>query len=214
MKTLPFYILMVALCFMNCSLIAGGPVANDDNFTLFLSSDVIIINPLLNDDLNGNDSIEVRVINQPDFGEVMVDEKTNNLVFQVSGNEGGEISLTYELCGFSADCGFTCSTASIEVEVLKVPKIPNGLTLNGDGFNDGMILSNVRSFDRMEVTILNRWGALLYQNDNYKNSDPWRGEIGNSGEVVEPGVYYFHIRAFKDNKKVGDPQSGALYIFQ
>ena len=214
MKTLHFYIFLVAFLFINSALIAGGPVANDDQFTLFLSSDAIVVNPLINDDLNGNDSIQVRLISRPDFGEVSVDEKTNNLIFKVNGEEGGEISLSYELCGYSATCGFSCSTASVKIEVLKVPKIPRALTLNGDRFNGGFIITNTRSFDRLEVTILNRWGALIYQNTNYKNSDPWEGQIGNTREKVKPGVYYFHLRAFKDNRKVGDAQSGALYIFE
>jgi gliding motility-associated-like protein len=60
--------------------------------------------------------------------------------------------------------------------------IPNVMTPNGDNKNDKFIIENLMEWDTREVSILNRWGQLVYYNNDYKND--WDG-----GKVAD-GVYF------------------------
>lgn len=214
MKTMHYYLLTILSIFCGISAIAaGGPVAVPDDFELQLTSDAIVINVLLNDTYNPEDSITLTLLSQPTFGIASVDEKTNQIIFQSKGNDGGEISFEYELCSFSAQCGNSCSIAGVKVKVLNQPVVPEGLTLNGDGFNEGLRLTNIRDYNKLEITIVNRWGHIVYRNKNYDNENPWRGNYGGTNELVKPGVYYYYLRPFRNGKPIGDIQTAALYIF-
>ena len=60
--------------------------------------------------------------------------------------------------------------------------IPNVVTPNGDNKNDLFVIKNLMDWDTREVTIMNRWGKVVYTNPDYKND--WDG-----GKVAD-GVYF------------------------
>jgi gliding motility-associated-like protein len=60
--------------------------------------------------------------------------------------------------------------------------IPNVMTPNGDNKNDKFIIKNLMDWDTREVSIVNRWGQMVYYNNDYKND--WDG-----GKVAD-GVYF------------------------
>ena len=60
--------------------------------------------------------------------------------------------------------------------------IPNVMSPNGDNKNDLFIIKNLMDWDTREVTIMNRWGQMVYYNADYKND--WNGGI------VSDGVYF------------------------
>jgi gliding motility-associated-like protein len=70
--------------------------------------------------------------------------------------------------------------------------IPNAFTPNGDGQNDvlyprGMGLKTVKTF-----RIYNRWGELLYENENFNLNDATRGWDGSyKGSTPRPDVYVY-----------------------
>lgn len=82
-------------------------------------------------------------------------------------------------------------TASVLVEVRtgvdQIVFIPNVLTPNGDGYNDTWLIKNVELFPRNSVKIVNRWGDVVYQNNNYRNN--WGGDYG--GNPLPAGTYYY-----------------------
>ena len=67
--------------------------------------------------------------------------------------------------------------------------IPNGITPNGDGYNDTWILDNCTN---CKVNIYNRWGNKIYTSDNYDNS--WDGDNNPSGA-------YFYVIELQDGTK-------------
>lgn len=70
------------------------------------------------------------------------------------------------------------------VLIIRVPLvIPNLITANGDNKNDALVIQGLTP--NSKIKIYNRWGALVYQSDNYDNS--W------SGEGVSDSIYYYHI---------------------
>ena len=71
--------------------------------------------------------------------------------------------------------------------------IPNGITPNGDGYNDTWILGDLIN---CKVYIYNRWGSKVYSTENYDNS--WDG--GNNPS----GAYFYMIELQNGTKYSGD----------
>jgi gliding motility-associated-like protein len=71
--------------------------------------------------------------------------------------------------------------------------VPEGFSPNNDGVNDFFVISSEVPL-KMELSIYNRWGNLVYENKDYKND--WNG-IPNKGlivggEGVPDGTYYIY----------------------
>jgi gliding motility-associated-like protein len=77
-------------------------------------------------------------------------------------------------------------------------QIPNILTLNHDGVNDEIDLnSTLQNCFEFELTILNRWGNIVYQgNAVSKNFNGYN----ESGELLMEGVYFYNLRIESEKK--------------
>ena len=82
-------------------------------------------------------------------------------------------------------------TASVLVDVREninnVIFIPNVLTPNNDGYNDTWYIKNLYLFPSNDVTIVSRWGDVVYKSSNYQND--WEGQF--SGGLLPAGTYYY-----------------------
>lgn len=82
-------------------------------------------------------------------------------------------------------------TASVVVDVREdinqIIFIPNVLTPNDDGFNDTWLIKNIQLFPKNGVKIVNRWGDVVFQTNNYQNN--WDGKYG--GGNLPAGTYYY-----------------------
>ena len=65
--------------------------------------------------------------------------------------------------------------------------IPNVLTPNNDGFNDTWYIKNLHLFPNNDVTIVSRWGDVVYKSSNYQID--WEGRF--SGGLLPAGTYYY-----------------------
>lgn len=80
-----------------------------------------------------------------------------------------------------------CSTNQ-SIEVLNTMcTIPNGISPNGDGANETFDLSGFT--DIRNLKIYNRYGMLVYEQDNYTNQ--WYGQQKNSNKLLPDGTYYY-----------------------
>ncbi len=80
--------------------------------------------------------------------------------------------------------------------------IPGGISPNGDGLNDVLVIEGISESDEVSFRIYNRWGELVYKTDNYKRSFPgpkdgWAG-VSNTGirpekgeSKLPDGTYYY-----------------------
>jgi gliding motility-associated-like protein len=77
----------------------------------------------------------------------------------------------------------------ITVEDLFIPSV---ITPNGDNKNDFFIVTDIGK--RVELTIINRWGAVEYTNSNYLND--WDGRNMKGNEL--PADTYFYILKYEN----------------
>jgi gliding motility-associated-like protein len=78
---------------------------------------------------------------------------------------------------------------------------PQGISPNGDGKNDLLVIPGILRMQPNHLTILNRWGQAVYEVDNYKNN--WGGEsptsrnsfLSSDGRLPD-GTYYYIIDFF------------------
>ena len=69
-------------------------------------------------------------------------------------------------------------------------KIMGAFTPNGDGMNDKwLVTSSSACFTQIKVTVFNRYGSVVYSDENYQNN--WTGTY--KGNNVPDGTYYYGI---------------------
>lgn len=77
--------------------------------------------------------------------------------------------------------------------------IPNAFTPNGDGINDTWNITNLNSYPKVTVEIMNRYGTRVYISSGY--SAPWDGY--SNGVPVPFGVYYYLIKGIDNTSLSG-----------
>ena len=73
--------------------------------------------------------------------------------------------------------------------------IPNAFTPNSDGKNDYWFIENIYRYENASVYIINRWGMLVFQQENFDGS--WDGQsnvatLSGNGSLPE-GVYFYSL---------------------
>ena len=69
--------------------------------------------------------------------------------------------------------------------------LPQGLSPNGDGFNDCLILDHLEDEeDISKIEVFNRYGSKIYELNEYV--DEWCG-FDENGEIVPVGTYFYII---------------------
>ena len=88
---------------------------------------------------------------------------------------------------------------SVTVEVLDDFKViaTNVLTPDGNGSNDTWMIENIETFGSANVTVFDRWGAVVFQQSGYQND--W---AGTAGKDILPDGTYFYIVTFDDSDQV------------
>lgn len=87
-----------------------------------------------------------------------------------------------------------------ENDTLKIIVENNILTPdNHDGINDVLFIKELSTFSsNCQVQIFNKWGQLVYSNENYTNLGGFEG-YDNTGKKLNTGTYYYIITS-KDRK--------------
>ena len=72
--------------------------------------------------------------------------------------------------------------------------IPNAFSPNGDNQNDKItIFGNITLFDEVQFfRIFDRWGELVYQEENFQPNNIGSGWDGNlNGKAVNPAIFIY-----------------------
>lgn len=65
--------------------------------------------------------------------------------------------------------------------------MPTGFTPNQDGFNDAFIVQGLDAHPANLLTVLNRWGNVVFEQLNYRND--WSGD-SSTGDALPNGTYF------------------------
>lgn len=66
-------------------------------------------------------------------------------------------------------------------------EMPTGYTPNNDGYNDGFIVHGIDNYPDNYLTVINRWGNVVFEQANYNNT--WKGE-SSAGLALPDGTYF------------------------
>ena len=137
----------------------------------------------------------------------------------------GEYTFQYSACNNinTVSVFFTCP-----------PAIPNVLTLNNDGNNDLFIIQNLNPeiHSQSVLTILNRWGRVVYRELDYglkANNIWWDGKTiyhnspfssissdrdvdANKRKIVSDGVYYYILDLYFRNRSIKKSYKGYIQV--
>ena len=109
------------------------------------------------------------------------------------------------------------------IDITYVPpyfEVFNLVTSNNDGFNDYFKIAGIENFPENQVYIYNRWGVLVYEMENYGNTENSEnvfkgfsdGRITiNKGEKLPVGTYFYIIN-FSGSNPGRRSYSGYLYL--
>jgi len=179
------------------------PNAIDDNNTT--SQDTAIATYVIfNDNMSGT----LSVVNNPTNGVAMV--TGDSIVYIPNLGYFGTDVFTYSLC--SKDCPTQCDTATVTILVDQVLPLvlPGGFSPNGDGQNDVFYIQGLENYPQNSLTIINRWGDIIYMAQPYNND--WDGTSNSginltSGQVTD-GTYFYVFTPTPG----ADPIKGSLEV--
>ncbi len=105
--------------------------------------------------------------------------------------------ITYTLT-VTGDGGCTAAPDKMFVKVLKMPKVPNTFTPNGDGINDTWKIEYLDTYPNCKVQVFTRTGQLVFESRGYKQ--PWDGRY--NGKPLPFDTYYYIIEPENGRKPV------------
>jgi gliding motility-associated-like protein len=134
--------------------------------------------------LNGNETGEWEILTGTGIFSDKNSNKTN--VAELALGENKILwSVTNGVCAESSD------TVLIKINELIIQTL---LTPNDDGNNDFFIIKGLESLGRTRLSIFNRWGAIVYVNDNYTNN--WDGR-DDKGNMLQDDTYFYILKPEK-----------------
>lgn len=114
-------------------------------------------------------------------------------------------TTTYTFTTKTAE-GCTC-VDRVTVTVIPLIKIPNTFTPNQDGTNDIWIIENTKLYEKVELTVYNRWGDKVYYVKDYETGKEWDG-----GSLPEATYYYVLRFKYPDGDKTYEYTGGITII--
>jgi len=106
--------------------------------------------------------------------------------------EVGDTEVVYSAndnSGRSATCAFIVSVSYEDIDI----DVTQLVTPNGDGVHDTWELTNIEKFGDNKVTIVDRWGGVIYKASGYDNDQVvWKG-LNTRGSIVPTGTYFYTL---------------------
>ena len=101
-------------------------------------------------------------------------------------------------------------TTSVEISVVACEiEIPQGISPNGDGFNDTFSINGLELHPNFELKIFDRRGLLVYSGNG--STQEWDGRaLEKNGELLPVGTYFYTLQL---NDAPGDPFSDVEQLY-
>ncbi|HAF28590.1 MAG TPA: hypothetical protein DCG75_06040, partial [Bacteroidales bacterium] len=167
-------------------------LASDD-----LSEGMLEIIDVLFTSSNWTDTVYVMVIGQDD------DEIDGDITYSVTISPAVSLDPKYE--NLNAGNISLVNTDNDSRELT----IPEAFSPGDDGFNDYFEIVNLEHYEKAGIRIYNRWGSLVYSNDNYQNDWDGKSNIGSGlGAELPMGTYFYILEIKGESKKI----NGSVFI--
>jgi gliding motility-associated-like protein len=168
-------------------------------------------------DTAGCTAVDTFVVSQPQELTVTLYSETFANGFNVSGYDENDGSIDLTVAGGTSPYSYLWSTGETTEDIssltagsysvivtdqngcqdtgmidLKEPltlEMPTGYSPNGDGQNDFFVVRGLENFPNNRIEIYNRWGNLVYEQNNYTNQ--WNGRTSGGDEL--PDATYFVV---------------------
>ena len=128
----------------------------------------------------------------------------NTYYLDENSEESGEFTVTV-----FDDVTYCWNYTTIDIEFYEnryCVDLPQGLSPNGDGFNDCLILDHLEDEEDIDrIDVFNRYGTKIYELNEYV--DQWCGD-NQDGEIMPVGTY-FYIIYFNSSK---EPITSWIYL--
>ncbi len=165
------------------------------------------------------ENLEMESMENPTMGSASYNAGTRVVMWQIDGMDNAQIAnLRIKVKALKA--GATRNSAnvtanepdpnmanntSLDSKIILDIKIPNAFTPNGDGRNDFFSIPGLETYQANELTILNRWGATVYERKGYQND--WTGEGLNEGT-------YFYVLKIKTSDDKWHSYNGYITLLR
>jgi gliding motility-associated-like protein len=166
--------------------VANSPLAENDYVSTPINLPVTF--DVLGNDINYG---SLNLLLSPFNGSVSL--FNNQFTYTPDPNFSGQDSMLYTIC--NSICVNVCDTGYVSILVQPKPDfaIPQGVSPNNDGYNDYWIISGLQAYPDNKVSILNRWGDVVFEASPYQNN--WEGK-SNTGLTIGSGLlprgtYYY-----------------------
>ena len=149
------------------------------------------LNNFISDPNNNIDLSSLSIITQPISGATASIDASGLLTIDYTGiTFSGDDILEIQICDLSGVCvSQSITIPGVEVGGENPPILVfNGVSPDGDGFNDFLEIENIEAYPNNTVIILSRWGAEIDRFTGYNNQNV----IFNRTDLPS-GTYYYHI---------------------
>ncbi len=165
----------------------------EDHYIIPYDTDLSTFDPSDNDELFTISTWNIDILYQGGGG-VIHPNGDGTFRFEPNHRFYGTFNAQYELCDVL--CPEQCDIGEIVIEVLPPDDIedliPSGITPNGDGINDLFVIPaisfNSQLYVNNQLTILNRWGDVVFKAKPYQND--WGGTNMEGKELPQSTYYY------------------------
>ncbi len=148
---------------------------------------------LISDDDDNLDPNSIKIIRQPASGAFASIDTNGNLIIDYKGvSFSGRESIGIEAC----DLEGVCTQQDITIDVVGEIIVYNGLSPNGDGKNDYLILQYIDVLEETKknrVSIFNRWGDVVFEVSDYNNTNNYFAGLNKNGTELPSGNYFYRI---------------------
>jgi len=135
------------------------------------------------------------------FGPIALAPGPNKITTVVTAQDG-TTTKTYTLTVTRAANGVDSYNAGISVTIPIVTpalaedgiQVHQGVSPNGDGVNDFLMIDNISQYPDNKLSIMNRNGQLIYETRGYDNSSKvFDGHSNKNGQMQLPGTYFYQL---------------------
>lgn len=177
------------------------PNGSDDAFSIPFRDSLIDANIIVNDGGTLSD-YTITIVDSTNGGAVQNNGDGTISYWPRSGFFGTD-TLRYALCDI--DCPNSCDIIEVQIEVVTDFEcfIPQGISPNGDGINDEVIVRCKHNYPNAQMQVFSRWGTLVYDGE----PTGWNGQF--QGKDLPDGTY-FYILKLNDTTYTGTEKDSSI----